>query len=208
MAKRAYKQPSVVSGLSVNDIISMSGADLSKLSLSDLRKVTGRLVSAGNKRIRRLEQAGLTPSSLAKLDISGGAFSTKGKDVNQLRAEFVRARQFLKNKTSTVSGYKKQLKDTEKRLQEKGVNVEPGTAEKLLNLYSRLKETNPEVSTRALKYTALKTIANEIRLETGDSTEEILANIRDELRKQYEKNEDLSEDVSEFFEPFNDIEDL
>lgn len=208
MSAKEYKSKSIVSGMKVGDILNMRGQDVVSLNLSDLRKVVGRLVSAGNKRIRRLEKAGLTPPALGRVKRSGGAFSTKGKTLNDLRAEFVRAREFLKSGQSTVSGYKKQLKETEKRFKERGIDVVPGTVGKLFSIYERLKETNPEISSRAFKYTALKSIANEIRIESGKTTDEILSDMRDELRRQYEMNEDIDQDVSDFFGPIDDDEDF
>ena len=44
---REYKQQSVVSGMSVQDILNIDNSIFNSLTESDLRKVVGRLVSAG-----------------------------------------------------------------------------------------------------------------------------------------------------------------
>lgn len=101
-----------VSGLSINDIMNMDLNTFNKLGESDLRRITSRLVSAGNKRIRRLETKGIITPAYRGLG-SNTRLSTKlpkGVDktqrVNALRQEFSRARSFLSAKTSTIGGYK------------------------------------------------------------------------------------------------------
>lgn len=120
---KAYKQKSIVSGLSINDIMSMDIRDFNKLSESDLRKVTGRLVSAGNKRMRRMESAGIESPSLRRAKKSGGAFSVKDKNLNQLRSEFMRAKAFLQSPTSSIKGYKEVQKKTIEGLKKQGIDV-------------------------------------------------------------------------------------
>ena len=55
---RTYKQPSIVSGMTIQDILNMDNKTFNSLNTSDMRKVVGRLVSAGNKRLRSFERAG------------------------------------------------------------------------------------------------------------------------------------------------------
>lgn len=103
---RVYKRPSIVSGMTVRDILDMDLGEFMRLKKKDLREVTGRLVSAGNKRIRAMEKAGYSTPAIEQVMRSGGLFSTKNKTLNQLRAEFSRARDFMKAETSTQKGYK------------------------------------------------------------------------------------------------------
>lgn len=107
-----------IKGLKITDIMNMSWDDLNSLSGADLRKITGRLVSASNKRIRRLEQATRGKSSFAYQTIQerGRKFSTRGLNTNQVRTEFANARRFLKMKTSTVKGWKEYRSGVEERI--------------------------------------------------------------------------------------------
>lgn len=104
-----YKQPSIVSGLSTKDILYMDTTKFNKLNEKELRLVVSRLVSSGNKRIRALEKTGHYIPALESLRDKNGeikVFTTKGKNLTQLRKEYARARNFMTHETSTVKGYK------------------------------------------------------------------------------------------------------
>lgn len=70
----------------------------------ELKKETSRMASMANKRLVRLERNELTELPAYKSWVEGGAikFSVRGKDYNQLQAEFWRLKNFLDNKTSLV----------------------------------------------------------------------------------------------------------
>ena len=104
---RTYKQKSIVSGMSVKDVLNMDINTFSSLNLSDMRKVVGRLVSAGNKRIRTFEKAGENSPALRYINKSGGKFSTKGKNLNELRREYARAKGFFESKTGNIKDWRK-----------------------------------------------------------------------------------------------------
>lgn len=105
-----------IKGLTISDILDMDWETINKMSASDLRAVTSRLVSASNKRIRRLEKTPTGTSSFAYQSVEerGRMFSVKGKSVNQLKNEFKIASNFLRFKTSTVKGWKKYRSKMEK----------------------------------------------------------------------------------------------
>lgn len=114
-----------VSGMSISDIMNIDINTFNKLGESDLRRITSRLVSAGNKRIRRLESAGITSPAYSSLGTSGNKFSTKlpkgisaTQRVNALRQEFSRTRGFLSMKTSTISGYNEYIKEMKEEISE------------------------------------------------------------------------------------------
>jgi translation initiation factor 2 beta subunit (eIF-2beta)/eIF-5 len=86
------------------------------MSRRELAQVTSILSSAANKRIARIEKAGVTSPAVANLKRHDGKFSVKGKNTNQLRSEFARARNFMQNATSSVSGAKASAKQIEKNL--------------------------------------------------------------------------------------------
>lgn len=135
-----------VSGLSVNDILSMDWTDIQKLNRRDLSQLTSRLASAGNKRLRRLEKVGLenTPAYSA-IQRSGGDFSVKSKTINELRSEFSRVRTFLdpSTKTSYVRGAKKVESSFRKRLGlEEGENMSESQRKKFWEGYRMFEENN------------------------------------------------------------------
>ena len=76
------------------------------------RKRISRLVSLANKRLKRLEEAGLDDSPAYQKWVEAGAekFSVKGKDHNQLQRELSRLKNFIESETSTVRGVNNVLK--------------------------------------------------------------------------------------------------
>lgn len=89
-------------GQDLESLIDMDYSKIAGLSISQLREVVGRLGMAANKRIQRIEKVGESTPATEYIERSGGRFSVKGKNLNQLRTEYVRARDFLKAKTGTV----------------------------------------------------------------------------------------------------------
>lgn len=125
-----------VKGMTIEQIMDLSAEDLSKMSASEMKAVTQRLASAGNKRIARLERArstyggrkGLASQSPAyrALEGEGGEirkFSTSRRVLGydrasakgKLWAEFVRARKFLRAESSTTKGTRKMVRRIEER---------------------------------------------------------------------------------------------
>ena len=76
------------------------------------RKRISRLVSLANKRLKRLEDAGLNDSPAYQKWVEAGAekFSVKGKDHNELQRELSRLKNFIESETSTVRGVNNVLK--------------------------------------------------------------------------------------------------
>ena len=111
-----------VKGLSIQQIMNIDLDTFNSLKESDLRHITSRLVSAGNKRIRRLEKLDINSPAYQSLG-DNKRFSTKldtnvsnQQRVNRLRQEFSRIRSFLTAKTSTARGYQSFKKETYRRL--------------------------------------------------------------------------------------------
>lgn len=199
---RTYKKPSIVSGMSVQDILNMDIETFNKLNTSDLRKVVGRLVSAGNKRLRSFERAGESSPATRHVEKSGGAFSTKGKDLNALRAEYTRAKNFMQSKTGTRKGWKQVKKETIQGLRKQGVEMSESQFEDVWTAYEDLKEISPEVANRGLKYSVLKDVADMVT-NTDKSADEIATALHENLSEIYEKQAGLNngiDGVSGFFE--------
>ena len=102
---------------SINEILNMSSRDVAKLPRRELARVVSQLASAGNKRLRRLEATPMgTESRPYKTVMETGKFSVAGKNQGQLQNEFKRVSEFLKSKTSTVSGWKAEKAKVYKRI--------------------------------------------------------------------------------------------
>lgn len=199
---RTYKQPSIVSGMTVQDILNMDNKTFNSLNTSDMRKVVGRLVSAGNKRLRSFERAGESSPATRHVAKSGGAFSTKGKDLNALRAEYTRAKNFLQAKTGTRKGWKQVKKETIAGLKKQGVEMNEQQFNDVWKAYEDLKELSPEVANRGLKYSVLKDVADMVT-DTNKSADEIATALHENLSSIYEEQAGLEhgvDGVSGFFE--------
>lgn len=134
-----------VKGLSIKDIMNMDWADVAKLTRKELATVTSRLVSASNKRLRRLEQSdyiGESPAYRSVKERTGEVrFSVKGKKHGQIERTFKEAKHFLSLKTSTLSGYNKVLKNVRETINTKiGRNVTMTDVSKLFNTLHKAQE--------------------------------------------------------------------
>lgn len=199
---KKYKQSSIVSGMSVHDILNMDIKTFNALNTSDMRKVVGRLVSAGNKRLRSFERAGESSPATRHVERSGGAFSTRGKDLNALRAEFTRIKNFMQAKTGTRKGWKQVKKEVTEGLKKQGIEMSESQFNDIWKAYEELKELSPEVANRGLKYSVLKDVADMVA-DTDKSADEIAMAIHKNLSQIYEENAGLndgSDGVSRFFE--------
>lgn len=199
---RKYKQPSIVSGMTIQDIMNMDINTFNKLNTSDMRKVVGRLVSAGNKRLRSFERAGESSPATRHVEKSGGVFSTRGKDLNALRAEYTRVKNFLQAKTGTRKGWKQVKNETISGLKKQGVKMTEQQFNDVWTAYEDLKELSPEVANRGLKYAVLKEVADMVT-GTNKSADEIVMALNKDLSRIYEQQAELEngvDGVSGFFE--------
>lgn len=199
---KVYKQPSIVSGKTIQDIMNMDINTFNKLNESDMRKVVSRLVSAGNKRLRSFERAKeSSPATRYIMKKSGGYFSTKGKNLNALRAEYTRTKSFLQAKTGTRKGWQEVKEKTMAKLKEKhGIEFTNEQWDDFWNAYEDLKELSPEVSLKKMKYSVLKDISD-MTTDTKKSADEIALELHEKITDIYEKREEIEYDrgISEFF---------
>ena len=83
--------------------------------IREFRRKASRLASKANKRLQRLEGNQLTDSpayqSLVGPDGKRPRFGIRGKSYNEVQREVARMNQFLQNKTSTVRGATRVLKE-------------------------------------------------------------------------------------------------
>lgn len=125
-----------IKGLKVGQIMEMTYDDLKGLETKELKEVASRLFSATNKRLKRLERASnVTSPAIIGLMKSRGAtsrtitangakiihsvpkkFSRAGKSKSELISEINSARAFMERRTSSVSGAKAFMRETEKRI--------------------------------------------------------------------------------------------
>lgn len=203
-----------VTGLSIKDIASLGKNTIDQLSKSDLSRVTSRLVSAMNKRIRYLgksEVGRLSPTYQAyerrvqKGLGRDGFYSVKGKDPQQLKDLYRQLSKSLNSDVTTVRGWKQHRKEV---LDQIGYdfNNDQDREKKFWELYRKFQEQDPsykqyrkEISDKVLSY-----IANEIGSDYTDSEENIkmIQDKVDELYEEFmgeENDEDQETGTNQFF---------
>ena len=98
------------------DVNIVSGSEFKqgvKKAQAEFRKEVSRLASLANKRIQRLENAGLTDSPAYQKLVENGTvkFGVKGKTYNELQSEMSKINRFINAQTSTIRGINSNLKE-------------------------------------------------------------------------------------------------
>lgn len=200
-----------VKGLKITDILNIDLDTFNNLNEKELRALTSRLVSAGNKRIRRLQKHEINSPAMQSLG-KEKVFSTKlSKDtskqqkVNKLRAEFSRARSFLTSETSTISGYKKFKTRTIKKIAS-DLNMPEKVVEKSLDinrLYDLLHKAQQKGLVSSYRGSRgsiqARNIIAEILLDKPNIDENNLMEFLEETQEYYyEDQEELEDETEEF----------
>ena len=196
-----------VKGLSIQNIMEMSWDEINQLSTKDLKSVTSRLVSASNKRIKRLASTKTGKSSFAYQTVEerGRKFSVRGKDTNALRQEFKLSKNFLNMKTSTVKGWKKYRANVEERTgyATSGESLEwsDRTWSKYWKVYRRFEETHGGTFKKG-DSDRIQQMLTEI-MQSNDkrrSADTFSQMIEDEYADIYESEDDEDFDIDDAFE--------
>lgn len=197
-----------VTGLTINDILSM---DTRKYNTKDLRKIANRLVSATNKRIRRLKKAkkkmDYTIPSLKHLKEKNRSrqFSIKhakfkGKKAEQKERGFLlkkisKMQEFNKLKTSTIRGAKSVEREITTRLGKGYTDLNKGDKNKFWELYEKVVEERPEIVGSKNKSKELQKESLKL-YQTSLTEEEMKAKLKEFLDTKYKEmyEEEIDED--------------
>ena len=173
--------------------------EFSSLSKSQLREAVSRLASAANKRLKRLEETNLTSPATLEVKDSGGKFGTRGKSEIELQVEYRRVSNFLRNKTSTVTGARKLENETRQELETKyGIILKQEDYNELLQGFKEIANESPDYISRALRYKYLK----EYDITLADNkmtTTDISDIIASELNRYYSVGGSQYDGVAKYF---------
>lgn len=186
----------------VKEYTSLSASDFSKLKEKELRKVVQTLADAGNKRIKRLKEAGLKSPALNYVEHSKGGlhFSSKGKKLNQLRAEYIRVKNFLTAETGNVKGARKFIKDSVQGFYEKsGIVMSEKDFQDIMEIYEDIKRADPSIT--SYKYHFIESVTAEFDngATSADDIKTRLYNRREEIYKEKVESENSNDSISSFF---------
>lgn len=196
-----------IRGKTVEQIVNMPLKELEKLTESQLRTVVGRLVSAGNKRMRRMENfamKGDKSSGAQYLFIQNGQmgtyqqlkFSTVGKDKDALLQEFKRASSFMKSEKTSLKGIKGIRKKSLEGLRQMGIdikNLSQTNYDRFWRAYDRLKELNPTIDEKKFKYAIIDKMSQIVSGMKEIDIEELINSMEQQLTEIYEEQEKLKQ---------------
>ncbi len=179
----------------IDDIFGLDDVDIGGLTAAELKKIVQKAGKFINQRYNRTKKSLGETAATRGLENSGGKISTRGKNLNALRREFYRARNYYTAKTGTVTGAKSVQRAFEKRLGLK--HLTPEQTAKFWSLYNKLTELHPEIlSARGGSTRLQQAVANVI--ERGDNIDLLLEQIENDLRSEYEREyEDNGDDYTD-----------
>lgn len=189
---------------SYKQYMNMTAQEVAKMTEKEMRSAVRSMQKVVGSRMSRLGELDHR-SPAARWMRKHGGISTAGKDLNQLRAEFRAARNFLQAKTSTVTGYKSMMSQFTKALNEAGIPVNKGQAAEIFDAIDTLKEKDPKAQGRDMKYTIAEAMSEiaEDDLTKDDYVEKFQNRIEELYEKSKERELDFqSGGVSKFFKPF------
>lgn len=109
-----------VSGMSWSQVIEADITHIKGISDKDFARATSRLVSAVNKRFKRLEQSGLadySPAYRGAQERGETRLSVKGKERNEIAHVYAQAKRLLTERsTSSLVGTRKMKREITKRI--------------------------------------------------------------------------------------------
>ena len=214
MAKIVNKIKVNLTGKSVNQLVHLSATQIKGYDRQNLARIVTKLNSAANKRVTRLEKAGYNTPAMrtAKVD-KGQRFSVAGKNLKQLRAEYIRVSGFLKADTSTKKGYKGFLKKIQKAFSDKGVKIggkgsndTQDFIQMETKIYDWLKEKSPIIEESGYKYEAMKMISEYVSQDnlSESSIKRRMAKWVKEVYEEEQRKRNI--DTSNFFDVTEDEE--
>lgn len=169
--------------MTTKQYLEMDLPDFLMMNNSQLRKAVGVLRDTANKRYKRIKQSIGDTQATQALERSGGKISSKGLSFNELRKEFIRAKNFLEKKTSTIKGYREIENKTISGLAKQGVHISTDDYKNFWSIYEKVKEIDPMVADKQYKYKILDYIRKNMYSMDED---EIIKNCINKLKDMYE----------------------
>lgn len=172
--------------MSTLQLIRADVADLRKMTVEELKKELDKASDTANKRIKRMLESDVRSKTLTNVLENEGLFTSEGKTTKtDLINELKRAKQFLSNKGSTVTGQRRIQAKLERRV---GAELTQSEVDTLWGAYNMLKETNKGIFA-VMDSTQLQKKVNEnLHTKSGKlrNKDTIYRMLNKELRKEYE----------------------
>ena len=191
-------------GKTTKELLNIDIKDFNALSRSDLSKLVLRLGSTANKRLNSFMKIDVETPATYQMNESGGLVTTKGKSLNQLRAEYVRTKNFLMAETSTRKGFNYFKKTTMDRLEMADINnISDKQFNKMWKAFEIIKKESPATYDKLYKYEIIEDIAKNVMKDGRVSAKNIAKKVTKRLTQIYEDAKQRQYDdagVSQFYD--------
>ena len=168
---------------SVTDLLNMDLTTFNALDEKTLRKYATTMMSAANKRLKRMEEKGLTAYP-AYSKRQGKRFSVANQNLNQLRRTFTELKGFLGSETGGVKGITKIRKKIQKGLKEKGIKISLNQIDDLFKAINKARELHPDLRNEKEFVYELIDLSNKLMKE-NKSQDDILNAVLSEYDQMY-----------------------
>lgn len=187
--------------MGVKDLLNLDWDQVRGLTRKELGKMVTQLSSAANKRLRRFAAANEVSPSVRYAE-KGGKFSGRGKNLNQLRSEYVRLKTFMQQETSSLRSWERVKNETVKTLDDMGVRIPKEDVGEVMRIYGKVKDEFPELTDSAIYAPAIQQIYD--KMQAGEDPADIINSARSMMVQGYENRERVNNEfntggVSDFF---------
>lgn len=172
--------------MGVKELLGLDWSSVRGMTRKELGKVVTQLSSAANKRLRRFQAAGEESPSVTYAE-KGGKFSGRGKNLNQLRSEYVRLKTFMQQEASTLRSWETIKRDTLDTLQDMGVDIPKEDFNEVMKLYGRAKEEFPDLTDNTIYAPAIQGIYDQ--MQDGVDPDTIVDRAKVTMKQRYEEKE-------------------
>ena len=184
-------------------LLNLDAKTFDKLDADKMRKIVNILAKEANKRISEFKKVGEESPATRSVEKSGGRFSSANKNLNALRSEYIREKNYFESKTGEIHQYHK-FQDTVIDTLEADHNIylTRDNWGELWRTYDKVKELNPKAAHLEIKYKVINVI-NEMIIEGKKSGDEIVLEVKNKAKDIYEdymKEESKKPSVSKFFD--------
>lgn len=188
--------------MTLQQIIDMEMDDLMRLSRADLAKLTQTVAKNVERRAKNVAKNVPESPALRSLEQSGGAkITTREKDLNALRSEFIRGVNFLQSKTSSVKG----AKAFRSRMREIAAGDRPMTPTQEKAFWSAIGKFIEAFGPETVKQFGSDQLFDQIRTEIANEgntdPDEIISALYEETKEMRAFDYGENRRLSAFFEP-------
>ena len=168
-----------------------------KMKRDELAKQLQPTIDAANKRLKRLEGLKTLSPALNSVMESGGKFSIRGKNRNEVLKEASRAIAFINMKTSTVSGSKQFEKGFAAKLSNKAKDITNDQRKVLFDSFRKLQQISPVGLNIYGSDRLIRMLADEVT-DNKYSFEVTMQKALKELEQEYEQFMQEQDDLNPF----------